>query len=224
MDKRKGKLTGGKRRYARASVLTLMITSMMLFIQCDKTKTITVDSVVEARYQFGDMNGVQLKAAQANGITPLARKKDIGKVKDRLVKISTNDAYIVDRLDYSVPYLTPGASALLKEIGERFQKRLSAGGFRKHRIIVTSVLRTEEDVKRLMNKNGNATQNSCHKYATTFDITYVRFECMSLDGNPIADSKLCNVLGAVLEELRNEGRCYVKFEWNQHCFHITSRR
>ncbi len=33
-----------------------------------------------------------------------------------------------------------------------------------------------------------------------------------------------NILGKVLSELRNEGRCYIKYERKQRCFHITSRK
>lgn len=190
--------------------------------QCSEERRV-VNSVVEGRYQFNDINSTQLEAATRFGIEPLEGRDDVEKVTDKLVEITTNDIYKVVRLDYSVPYLIPSAATLLHDIGQRFQDRLHADGYRKHRIIVTSVLRTQEDVERLMGKNQNATKKSCHMYATTFDITYVRFERISMEGNPIADSKLCNVLGAVLEELRDEGRCYVKFENNQHCFHITSR-
>lgn len=190
--------------------------------QCSEEVNV-VNSVVEGRYQFSDINSTQLKAATRFGIEPLEERDELEKVADKLVEIKTNDMYKVDRLDYSVPYLIPSAATLLHDIGRSFQDRLHEDGYRKHRIIVTSVLRTQEDVERLMGKNQNATKKSCHMYATTFDITYVRFERISMEGNPIADSKLCNVLGAVLEKLRDEGRCYVKFENNQHCFHITSR-
>ncbi len=199
-----------------------MIALTVSSCQCSEERRV-VNSVVEGRYQFNDINSTQLEAATRFGIEPLERRDDVEKVTDKLVEITTNDIYKVDRLDYSVPYLIPSAATLLHDIGRRFQDRLHADGYRKHRIIVTSVLRTQEDVERLMGKNQNATKKSCHMYATTFDITYVRFERISMEGNPIADSKLCNVLGAVLEELRDEGRCYVKFENNQHCFHITSR-
>lgn len=219
-----------KKRQTIAAVRDIILVLMILTIlpatescQCSDERTIIVDSVVEGRYQFGDLNDTQLDAALRYGIDPLPNREAIDAVSDQLVEISTNGLYKLDRLDYSVPYLTPSSASLLSDIGQRFQDRLHEGGYRRHRIVVTSVLRTQEDVDRLMGKNKNATKNSCHQYATTFDITYVRFERMSLEGSPIADKKLCNVLGAVLEELRNEGRCYVKFEHNQHCFHITSR-
>lgn len=132
--------------------------------------------------------------------------------------------YKVDPLEYSIPYLTPAAKALLDEIGSRFQTAMSEQGLRKHRIVVTSVLRTDDDVNRLRKTNGNATKNSAHRYATTFDITYVRFNRMSLKGQTASSQQMANILGEVLAELRKEGRCYVRYERLEPCYHITSRR
>ena len=53
---------------------------------------------------------------------------------------------------------------------------MEAKGIDRHRIIVTSILRTEEDVERLMNHNSVAVKNSAHRHATTFDISYRHFE------------------------------------------------
>lgn len=90
-------------------------------------------------------------------------------------------------------------------------------------MIVTSVLRTRDDVRRLRKVNGNASANSAHQYATTFDITYARFERLSLKGEAANNMRLANILGNVLEQMRKENRCYVKYERRQRCFHITSR-
>ena len=178
--------------------------------------------MVKAEYQLGDQNDVQLKVARKCGIKkPLPTRKAFN--PKGLTRIETCKAYRVDPLTHSVPYLTPNASALLDEIAKDFQKELKDKGYRKHRIIVTSVLRTEEDVRNLMKINPNAQKNSAHRYGTTFDITYIRFQRQSLCGNPISCNDMANILGKVLKRLRKNGRCYVKFERSQHCFHITSR-
>ena len=75
----------------------------------------------------------------------------------------------------------------------------------KHRIIVTSLLRTDDDVKRLRKVNGNAAANSAHQYATTFDITYVRYDRLSLFGKSATNKQLANILGKVLQQLRDDG-------------------
>jgi hypothetical protein len=85
-------------------------------------------------------------------------------------------------------------------------------------------LRTRDDVERLRKVNGNAVKNSAHMYATTFDLSYTRFERISTDGKPISNELMANLLGAVLGELREEGCCRVIFERNQHCFHVMSNK
>ena len=178
--------------------------------------------IVKSEYHFGDVNSTQLKAAKKYGIKPVDHKDQLP--TEKLTKIENCDKYQVDRLTHSVAFLTPAAANLLEEIGSRFQAALKEQGFRQHRVIVTSVLRTGDDVESLRKVNGNASANSAHQYATTFDITYVRFDRQSLKGNAASTKQLANILGSVLKQLRDEKRCYVKFEQNQHCFHITSRK
>ena len=127
----------------------------------------------------------------------------------------------------SIPYLVPRASTLLQTIGENFLDSLYVKGVPLHKIIVTSVLRTEEDVARLMQHNGNASEQSCHRFATTFDICYNRYTTVSPPDSPerrkVQNDTLKWVLSEVLRDLRQEGRCYIKHEIKQGCFHITVR-
>ena len=91
----------------------------------------------------------------------------------------------------------------------------------KAQFVITSVLRTEEDIKKLKKKNGNASSNSCHCNATTVDISYSRFG--QEGGGEQEDYHLRLALAKTLHELRAEGRCYVKIERKQYCYHITVR-
>ena len=178
--------------------------------------------LINKEYRFGDINSTHLQAAQRNGIKPVANRNELR--TNRLTKVKSCEKYIVDNLTHSVAYLTPASAELLEEIGARFQATLKEQGLEKHRVIVTSVLRTDDDVKRLREINGNASANSAHRYATTFDITYIRFDRQSLIGDCADTKQLANTLGKVLKQLRDEGRCYIKYEQNQRCFHITSRK
>ena len=90
----------------------------------------------------------------------------------KLIKISSNSLYYVRELTHSVPYLVPEAETLLSDIAREFQTISGTNS----RFEVTSVLRTKEDVSKLQSRNSNATSNSCHCYATTFDISYVSFK------------------------------------------------
>ena len=182
----------------------------------------TSADIVHSEYRFGDVNKTHLSAARKYGIKPVAERADIP--TEDLIEIESCKQYLVGYMAHSSPYLTPGAAEQLDEIAVRFQTALKEQGLEKHRIIVTSILRTGSDVKRLREVNENASANSAHQYATTFDITYVRFDRQSLFGKAADNEKLANILGEALKQLRDEGRCYVKYETRQHCFHITSRK
>ena len=96
-----------------------------------------------------------------------------------------------------------------------------------HQFIVTSVLRSQEDIERLKLVNPNVSDNSCHLLGTTFDIGYNRYKTVQDPDGPkrrvVRDDTLKWVLSEVLRDLREEGRCYVKYEKKQGCFHITVR-
>jgi hypothetical protein len=91
-------------------------------------------------------------------------------------------------------------------------------------VIVTSVLRTDADVKSLSRTNINASKRSVHCYGTTVDITYTRFMKHDDEGPSARDVDLKAVLTEVLRDMREQGRCYVKYEVKQACFHITARK
>lgn len=174
--------------------------------------------------RFADMNPVQLEAAKRYGITPIDdRKFDFANCR-QLTRIEDCEAYSIDNLTHSVPYLIPAAAALLKEIGEEFQASLKKEELTNCRIVVTSVLRTREDIHRLANVNVNASENSAHCYGTTFDLSYFRFQTCGWISWNVYDDQFVEILADVLTEKRKEGLCYVRFETKQHCFHITSRR
>lgn len=177
---------------------------------------------------FGDLNQKQLNVAQAIGIEPIASREEAEGMTDRLTYIESNERYAVDSLTHSIPYLIPGAAALLDTIGQNFLDSLASKGLNPNRIIVTSVLRTEKDVKRLRRRNINASSNSTHAYGTTFDVSWKRFQKVEdEDGRPMQDvgaDTLKLVLAEVLRDLKQADRCYVKYEIKQACFHITSRK
>lgn len=177
---------------------------------------------------FGDLNQKQLNVAQAIGIAPITSREDAEEMTDQLTFIESNDRYAVDSLTHSIPYLIPGAAALLDTIGQNFLDSLASKGLNPNRIIVTSVLRTEKDVKRLRRRNSNASSNSTHAYGTTFDVSWKRFQKVEdEDGRPMQDvgaDTLKLVLAEVLRDLKQADRCYVKYEIKQACFHITSRK
>lgn len=181
-------------------------------------------SYVKFGREFNDMNDTHLAAAQAIGIEPLETRADVEKASRELMYIESCAAYEVEPLTHSLPLLVPEAEALLKEIGESFQDSLVKHHYSPYRVIVTSVLRTDEDVKGLSKRNINASKRSVHCYGTTVDITYKRFLRLDESAEEISQAKLKAVLGEVLRDLKKQGRCYVKHEIKQACFHITARK
>lgn len=179
------------------------------------------NTFVRSRYHFRDLNGEQLEAAQRSGVEPVDNRQQAERLKRRLNLVETNEYYIVDELTHSIPYLTDGAKRLLDDLGRMFQKSLILAGYRPHRFIVTSLLRTRDDVARLRKVNANASRNSSHMYGTTFDISWSRYNRVSTDGNPATNDTLAAYLGECIYYLRDHGRCVVIYEQNQHCFHIT---
>ena len=176
---------------------------------------------------FKDLNDVHLAEAKRIGIQPASNREEAEKVKKEMEEIETNEYYEVEKLTHSIPYLVPRASELLDTIGSNFLDSLTAKGLNPNQIIVTSVLRSQSDVKRLRRRNGNASANSAHCYGATFDVSWKRFKKVEdEDGRPLQDvnaDTLKLVLSEVLRDLRQADKCYIKYELKQGCFHITAR-
>lgn len=169
---------------------------------------------------FNDSNKYQYKYAEKLGIEPV---HDLGKAyytSKPLIKIVDNKNYALDSLTHSFPYLVENASTLLDTIGADFIARLKQKGVHGVRMKVTSLLRTAASVKKLRRVNVNATDSSCHKFGTTFDISYAGF-IKSPGATQVDDGVLKKTLAEVLFDLRRQQKCMVKYERKTHCFHVT---
>lgn len=186
-----------------------------------------INSVPGFSRTFPDNNDVQLIAANMHGVTPVENREDAENRKKELVFIGANPYFFVDPLRNSIPYLVPRAAVLLNDIGRAYYDSLRIKNIPLHQIIVTSVLRSRDDVKKLRGHNGNATENSCHLYGTTFDVCYNRYKTVDrIDGSKgrvVRNDTLKWVLSEVLRDMRDNNRCYIKYEVHQGCFHITVR-
>lgn len=196
------------------------------FFKSDGTLTKNpIYSVPHFGNTFPDQNDVQLLSAKKHGVEAVIDRADAERRKSELVYVGSNPYFHIDKLYSSIPYLVPRASVLLQDIGRNFFDSLQIKGIPLHKIIVTSVLRSKEDVKKLRGHNGNATENSCHLYGTTFDICYNRYKTVEDPDGPkrrvVRNDTLKWVLSEVLNDLRREKRCLVKYEVHQGCFHIT---
>lgn len=176
------------------------------------------------RKVFNDLNDVHMASARKWGVPEIDSREDAEKHKRQLTRIEACDLYTVDPLTHSIPYLVPRAKDMLDEIGRNFRDSLQSKGVGSYQVIVTSVLRSNADIRKLRRGNSNASLNSAHRFGTTIDIAYARFNRTD-DDYPydIPVEHLKHVLGEVLRDMRKEKKCYVKYEIKQGCFHITVR-
>ena len=180
--------------------------------------------IVDGRLKdiFNDSNHTQLRAAAANGIDPIVDLRSAFYLKRPLVKRHTCKLYYVATMKDSAPYLVPKAANLLKQIATAFADTIVARGGKAYRLRVTSMLRTDYSVAQLQQRNRNATSQSCHRYGTTFDISWSKFDCMD-PSYQISQESLKNILAEIIYDFRSRGKCYAIFETRQGCFHVTVR-
>ena len=186
----------------------------------NSSKKHRINSVPSYKDAFPDLQETQIVAANKNGVRPVQNREEAEKRKNDLVYVGESPYYHVDKLHSSIPYLVPRAAMLLQDIGQAFYDSLYMKGVPLNQLIVTSILRTKDDVARLQRHNGNATDNSCHLYGTTFDICYNRYHPVEQE---VRNDTLKWVLSEVLRDIRRAERAYIKYEVKQGCFHMTVR-
>lgn len=172
---------------------------------------------------FNDINDMHVELAKAVGLKKIPQNRD-EVVSNKLSLVADNEYFMVDTLRYSVPYLTRTAAAELSALGKAFSDSLRRKEFPMYKFVVTSVLRTQEDLERLRRSgNPNASDNSAHCYGTTFDISYTRFFREEETDEFMQPYELTKVLAEVLRDHKEAGRILVKYERKEHCFHITAK-
>ena len=178
------------------------------------------------KLKFNDLQVKQHEVASRIGLPrPPQDRADAASMRKQLVEVKSNDNYIVDDLTHSVPYLIPAAKRELDAIGEEWADILQRNNLPHYRFYVTSVLRTQEDIKYLQRSgNINSVTQSCHCYGTTFDLAYMRYEKVTNTRDYMHEDNLKLVLGQVLLNHQRAGKIYVKYEAKQSCFHITVRK
>lgn len=214
-------------------VCLLLLVCLIVF-SCGGSKDKEPKGVVDAKKytsfrgnyrDFNDLADKHLASAQAKGIDPMGARADTLKNLDALILMPNElDLYRMDKLTHSLPYLVPDAAELLVKIGFNFKDSLRSKDMPRYKLVITSVTRTVDDVKKLSKGNVNASSNSAHTYGTTFDISWKRFQKIGpSDDEDVSSDKLKLILAQVLHDLRERGYCYVVHERKQACFHITVR-
>jgi len=211
--------------FSNRFLLALWVAALFLSLSSCKKEEIVKPIHYSGSYNrdFNDLNETHLKSAKTLGVEIMADRRAAEKEKDRLKEVKSNKNYEIEDLTYSIPFLVPQARDLLDVIGENFRDSLKSLKAPHYKLIVTSITRTQEDIEKLKKTNSNSTENSSHQYATTFDISWKRYQKDSNRKTDLTPEQLKMVLASVLRDLKKEKKCYVKHEKNQGCFHITIR-
>lgn len=184
-------------------------------------------SVPSFSRSFPDLQETHFASAIKWGVEPVGNREAAEKRKNDLVYIGSCPYYKIDPgMTSSIPYLVPHAADVLETIARNYLDSLHVKGIPLHKILVSSVMRTEEDVRKLQRTNTNASSESCHRYGTTFDIPYNRYYTVTPpDENrrTVQNDTLKWILAEVLRDARQNGMCHIKYEVKQGCFHITAR-
>ena len=172
--------------------------------------------------EFADMQGKHKSAAEIYGFkaAPLKEKDEVRNVQG-LERVRSCRFYKVNEMKHGLPYLTPSAKEELRSLSRDFQAGCRSKAITPARLIVTSMLRTEEDVQGLREENQNAVEDSAHQYGTTFDISWAHFQSYN---KKVDGQEYLSILSDVLRKHRKEGRVFVRYEVRQECFHITVNR
>lgn len=219
------------------SLVFVCLTLIVISFSCgSKDNSLNADETTDAKAskakfsgnynrEFNDLNDLHIIAAIKNGITPLETRADTVDQMDMLVRLPDElDLYRSFQITHSIPYLVPSAAKLFMDVAQNFRDSLYSKEIPLHKIYLTSITRSDDDIKRLTKRNINASNNSAHRYGTTFDISWKRFDKIDQDDTQeVLPERLKLVLAQVLFDLRNDDRCYIKHERKQACFHITVR-
>jgi Family of unknown function (DUF5715) len=162
---------------------------------------------------FTDNVATHAQALESGGIKPQQTFKDIEQLfnSGKLVKLTTNDSYIVREAKFSRPYILPKARDFIINLSKKYAKQCQTEKIKYVPFTISSVTRSMESVEDLAESNGNSIKNSAHLKGKTFDISYRAFNKNKLQTKSFIK---------VLKEMRNDKICFVKFEGNG-CLHIT---
>ena len=177
---------------------------------------------------ISDKNDIHLLHAQTNGLKqPFASDSALHANIEMmlgtgiLMEVKENRFYKIKELTHSHPYLIPEAVGMLNDIGYRFELKMKQHKYKNYRMVLTSLLRTQETQSKLNKRNRNATTHTAHLYATTVDISYKDFynnDNGKMEGNYEAFITLMEVI----LEMRWECKLLAVREKKQSCFHITA--
>ncbi len=165
---------------------------------------------------FQDGISTHADAYKKSRLTPRKNFQELDNLvlSGKLTEMTSCERYTVAPMNNSRPYLLPEGKLFVEGLATAYKMKCEEKGIDYEPFVITSATRTTESVKALRKINKNAINNSAHLHGRTLDVSYL------WNSNKHIQKKC---LIAALKEMRDEGLCYVKYEDNQHCLHITAR-
>jgi len=162
---------------------------------------------------FRDGINAHEKAYKREGIKAQKTDEDLIQLnkKNVLKEIESNEFYILRDLTHSQPLLLPKAIDFIDQLSILYKQKCTEKNIDYLRYEITSGSRSKESVKKLREESTVAIENSPHLKGKTFDMSWRAF------GDNKEQLKLFT---SALSELKNQNKCFVKFERNG-CLHIT---
>ena len=115
--------------------------------------------------------------ADGSGIVPQPDDESLNQLckQSTLVKLKSNDLFIVRKFEFSKPYILPEGHTFIKTLADLYYTKCQEDKITYVPFTISSVTRTKESVKALQECNPNAIKNSAHLKGKTFDISYKAF-------------------------------------------------
>ncbi len=156
------------------------------------------------------------QAYKEEGISPQQTLNDLESLEDKdiLNRVQSNSDYTIAPLEHSKPLLLPKAADFLTTLSKRYRLECTKSSISYYPFTITSMTRSVESAKELTRTNGNAIERTAHLRGKTIDISYNSFVGRAAQKKAFIEA---------LRQLRAEKTCYVKYEFNQKCLHVTVR-
>jgi len=165
---------------------------------------------------FPDGTSTHELAYRGEGILPKQTLTALRKLErtGKLVRVQDKDYYYTATMNYSAPLLLPKAAGFLDLLGQRYAQKCADRSLSYVPFKITSMTRSIESVQALQQENKVAIKRSPHLKGKTMDISYTAFS---------GQQAQLHAFISALSELRQEKKCFVKYEESTGCLHITVR-
>ena len=191
----------------------IIINQINIIIKTHDKKNICSCTNATMKLKFDNYHAKHVPAVKTHKfiLNDIILKNEIN--KGNLIPVVNGVGYRIGKLTYSSSYLHPKALKILQEIGNRYQKRVFNKTNQESYIEISSLLRTNEQQKKLSSLSKAATKMiSTHCFGFAFDIPFIK-------SSNCSSSIL--ILQELLNEMRDEGKILLCPE--KGCVHVTVR-